>query len=200
MHVQTLGSIRLRDEHTGAVILVPTPTQDPNDPLVRYSPPSPIKSQTHRNVELESRVQSFHHHPRLSGYFLVQFPRRRPSYRYRGDSHNFFPSPALSRCPRQYLEDGLLFHDHCFDAGCQQLFLDAGCQQVGSSSRVRRLIHRLYCLLDLGWCRYLLWVGTCLPYCDGFHGWLGGMFGSSHHLRSLVPSRTWFLHGVHLTH
>jgi hypothetical protein len=39
LHVQTLGSIRLRDEHTGAIILVPTPTQDPNDPLVRSPPP-----------------------------------------------------------------------------------------------------------------------------------------------------------------
>jgi len=51
LHVQTLGSIRLRDEHTGEVILVPTPTQDPNDPLVRQPTWS---TKTHWNLELES--------------------------------------------------------------------------------------------------------------------------------------------------
>jgi hypothetical protein len=34
-HVQSLGSVRLRSERTGEIILVPTPTKDPNDPLVR---------------------------------------------------------------------------------------------------------------------------------------------------------------------
>jgi hypothetical protein len=158
-----------------------------------YAPPptpsSPnIKSKTHRNVELESQVQSFHHHPRLFGYFLVQLPRRRPSYRHRRDRRDIFSSPDLSRCPQQYLQNGLLFHDDCFDAGCQQFLLDAGYQQVGSSSRIRHLIHWLYRVLDLGWCRSILWVGTCRPHCYGFHGWLWGMFGSSYHLRSLVPS------------
>jgi len=32
--VQSLGSVRLRNEHTGEIVLVPTPTKDPNDPLV----------------------------------------------------------------------------------------------------------------------------------------------------------------------
>jgi hypothetical protein len=32
--VQSLGSVRLRSERTGEIILVPTPTKDPNDPLV----------------------------------------------------------------------------------------------------------------------------------------------------------------------
>ena len=32
--VQSLGSVRLRSESTGEVLLVPTPTKDPNDPLV----------------------------------------------------------------------------------------------------------------------------------------------------------------------
>src|SRR5687768_6929144 len=31
--VQTLGSVRQRDEHTNEIILIPTPSQDPNDPL-----------------------------------------------------------------------------------------------------------------------------------------------------------------------
>jgi hypothetical protein len=32
--VQSLGSVRLRNATTGEVVLVPTPTKDPNDPLV----------------------------------------------------------------------------------------------------------------------------------------------------------------------
>jgi hypothetical protein len=35
--VQSLGSVRLRSEKTGEIILVPTPTNDPNDPLVTSS-------------------------------------------------------------------------------------------------------------------------------------------------------------------
>jgi hypothetical protein len=35
--VQSLGSVRLRDRHTGDVVLIPTPTNDPNDPLVSRS-------------------------------------------------------------------------------------------------------------------------------------------------------------------
>jgi hypothetical protein len=35
--VQSLGSVRLRNATTGEVVLVPTPTKDPNDPLVSYS-------------------------------------------------------------------------------------------------------------------------------------------------------------------
>lgn len=31
--IQTLGSVRQRDEHTNEIILIPTPSQDPNDPL-----------------------------------------------------------------------------------------------------------------------------------------------------------------------
>ena len=32
-HSETLGSVRLQQAHTGAVLLVPQPTDDPNDPL-----------------------------------------------------------------------------------------------------------------------------------------------------------------------
>jgi hypothetical protein len=34
--VATLGSIRHRHEHTNEIILVPTPSSDPNDPLNWY--------------------------------------------------------------------------------------------------------------------------------------------------------------------
>jgi hypothetical protein len=34
--VVTLGSIRHRHEHTNEIILVPTPSSDPNDPLNWY--------------------------------------------------------------------------------------------------------------------------------------------------------------------
>jgi hypothetical protein len=36
--VQSLGSVRLRSATTGAIVLVPTPTKDPNDPLVDLLP------------------------------------------------------------------------------------------------------------------------------------------------------------------
>jgi hypothetical protein len=36
--VQTLGSVRLRHHETNQVILIPTPTNDPNDPLNWYIP------------------------------------------------------------------------------------------------------------------------------------------------------------------
>jgi hypothetical protein len=36
--VQSLGSVRLRNATTGELVLVPTPTKDPNDPLVSFSP------------------------------------------------------------------------------------------------------------------------------------------------------------------
>jgi hypothetical protein len=68
IHTQTLGSIRLRDQHTGEVILVPTPTKDPNDPLVLH-PPHRIRNSW--NLELESFVQGLHNRPRLFGYFPV---------------------------------------------------------------------------------------------------------------------------------
>lgn len=32
-HVKTLGHLRLRDSETNEVILVPTPSSDPKDPL-----------------------------------------------------------------------------------------------------------------------------------------------------------------------
>lgn len=32
----TLGTVRLRDHHTNEVILIPTPSSDPNDPLNWY--------------------------------------------------------------------------------------------------------------------------------------------------------------------
>jgi hypothetical protein len=31
--VETLGTVRHRHEHTNAIILIPTPSNDPNDPL-----------------------------------------------------------------------------------------------------------------------------------------------------------------------
>lgn len=31
--LHTLGSVRHRHEHTGQIILIPTPSNDPNDPL-----------------------------------------------------------------------------------------------------------------------------------------------------------------------
>ena len=31
--IHTLGSVRHRHEHTNEIILIPTPSQDPNDPL-----------------------------------------------------------------------------------------------------------------------------------------------------------------------
>jgi hypothetical protein len=33
-HYHTLGSIQLHNKDTGALLLVPTPSSDPNDPLV----------------------------------------------------------------------------------------------------------------------------------------------------------------------
>ena len=36
--VETLGSVRLHREHTHEVILIPTPSDDPNDPLNWYDP------------------------------------------------------------------------------------------------------------------------------------------------------------------
>lgn len=35
--VETLGTLRHRDEHTNEIILIPTPSQDPNDPLNWYA-------------------------------------------------------------------------------------------------------------------------------------------------------------------
>lgn len=37
---QTLGSVRHRHEHTKEILLVPTPSSDPNDPLNWYVSPS----------------------------------------------------------------------------------------------------------------------------------------------------------------
>jgi hypothetical protein len=34
--IHTLGSVRHRHEHTGQIILIPTPSKDPNDPLNWY--------------------------------------------------------------------------------------------------------------------------------------------------------------------
>jgi hypothetical protein len=34
--IQSLGSVRLRSATTGAIVLVPAPTKDPNDPLVYF--------------------------------------------------------------------------------------------------------------------------------------------------------------------
>lgn len=38
MRVETLGTVRLRHYETNEVILVPTPSNDPNDPLNWYDP------------------------------------------------------------------------------------------------------------------------------------------------------------------
>jgi len=35
-HSTTLGHLRLRNEHTNEIILIPTPSTDPNDPLNWY--------------------------------------------------------------------------------------------------------------------------------------------------------------------
>jgi hypothetical protein len=35
--IHTLGSVRHRHEHTGQIILIPTPSKDPNDPLNWYT-------------------------------------------------------------------------------------------------------------------------------------------------------------------
>lgn len=32
-HISTLGHLRLRDEDTNQIILIPNPSEDPNDPL-----------------------------------------------------------------------------------------------------------------------------------------------------------------------
>lgn len=34
--IHTLGSVRQRNEHTDEIILIPTPSRDPNDPLNWY--------------------------------------------------------------------------------------------------------------------------------------------------------------------
>jgi hypothetical protein len=43
--IHTLGSVRHRHEHTGEIILIPTPSKDPNDPLNWYVSPH-LKSYT----------------------------------------------------------------------------------------------------------------------------------------------------------
>lgn len=40
--VNTLGSVRLRDAHTNEIILVPSPSNDPNDPLNWYVQLAPL--------------------------------------------------------------------------------------------------------------------------------------------------------------
>jgi hypothetical protein len=106
LHVQTLGSIRLRDEHTGAVILVPTPTQDPNDPLVGPAPhPSLPQYQIKSSQKCRTGITgSKFSSPSLSVWLFscaISSPPDQLSPSSRSPRHFFLPrfipmSPAVS--------------------------------------------------------------------------------------------------------
>jgi hypothetical protein len=44
---RTLGNVRLRHHQTNEIILIPTPSKDPNDPLNWYAYVYPMSSQYH---------------------------------------------------------------------------------------------------------------------------------------------------------
>jgi hypothetical protein len=68
--VQSLGSVRLRSATTGDIVLVPTPTKDPNDPLVSSLETAPYF------IELVTAHEVWYHDIDLFRSILGQFSRR----------------------------------------------------------------------------------------------------------------------------
>lgn len=111
--IQSLGSVRLRNENTGEIVLVPTPTKDPNDPLVL---PLPLSRLT--VTELVSSFQICYHGLGMLCYLSLQFPRCRASYRYCRDCPNLLPSRDTSGLGWKYRKNCLFLYDYRVGAGC----------------------------------------------------------------------------------
>jgi hypothetical protein len=72
-----LGNVRLRDHHTNEVILIPTPSNDPNDPLNWYVLSSDPHILTFTDSKQVPILQTLHHRYCVPSYASMQLPRGR---------------------------------------------------------------------------------------------------------------------------
>lgn len=86
-HVSTLGSVRLQNVHTKEIILVPEPSNDPNDPLNWYLTQYSGSMRNVTNFQQVERVQILPSHHRLPRHGDVQFSGRWTDRSHRPNHH-----------------------------------------------------------------------------------------------------------------
>ena len=137
-----LGTIQLRNAHTKEIILIPTPSNDPNDPLnwLDIGPQETFNKadsvQVHSETGLRdiSRYTGDLHRP-----FLFCRSLRCHS---RHDRNVFWQTWAAS--PPTYFEDRLLHHYSKLDAGHWEYLLDALGSQIWTPASVRLYVPHVY--------------------------------------------------------
>ena len=163
-----LGSLQLRHIDSNQIILIPTPTNDPNgasDVPSRWIE-SPLTSS--RSSKLVFQISLVHRYSGVCSHLLLQLPRRRPNRGHNGSNGRLlWRSTGKCQFCRGHLEDGLLLHHNRFDAGHWCFPMDATDRQVRSPSGVRFFLCPVHDLRCMGWCVEELWQRVSLAYCYG---------------------------------
>lgn len=79
----TLGSLRLRHHESNQIILIPTPTNDPNGKHGELSHGPEATDSSYRSAQLVDAISVLHCDPGLSRYLLLQLPGCRTNRRHR---------------------------------------------------------------------------------------------------------------------
>ncbi len=86
--VQTLGSVRLHSHGTRKVILIPTPSNHPDDPLNWYVGSASVRMLRRKLTQLKVQgVPLLHGCSRLLSHVDVQLPGSRPYCSHRRNHH-----------------------------------------------------------------------------------------------------------------
>lgn len=125
--VETLGSLRLRHHETNEIILIPTPSNDPNDPLnwcVSRSRTYLISGDCEAHLIQVCCLPILHRRACMHGHLLLQLPCCGPNRRDRGYYYIFLWTTRTEfRC--QHIQSCVLFHINSLVARHGQSRLDA---------------------------------------------------------------------------
>lgn len=149
-----LGSLRLRHLDSNRIILVPTPTADPNGLLNPYLLSQRTKEAmlTHdfRSPELVQEIPLVHRYLSISGHLFLQFSRCRSFHCDRRNHIRIFRFPAGKQEFRiRYLQNRLLLHHDRLDARHGDFVLDAIDYQVWTQTYLCLIFRTLYRLCRL---------------------------------------------------
>lgn len=160
--MHNLGSLRLRHLDSNQIILVPTPTADPNgrlNPYLRFHTILyTVLTLDLRSAQLVQEIPMVYRCLGVYCHLFLQLPRSRPFHCYRWSHLNiFWPTTNKSELRCRYLQDRLFFHHDCFDAGYGHFVLDAPDYQVWTQTCVCHILCTVHSVCRMVRSLYHLW-------------------------------------------
>lgn len=137
----TLGTVRLRNATTKEIVLVPTPANDPNDPLNWCVNPTLVSKLPSTDCEQVSTLSGVCWYNGLWSHILHPV-HRRSDHRPRNLRRGFFwPCWIWTKIGCQCRQGLLFFHHHSAVARHRKPLHNAPCHQVWATTS---LCHHLY--------------------------------------------------------